>query len=210
MSATASPDPFVSLQERVAALEKSLEEATKKAAIVAIIAALLGSGGVAGVLQLWTGARLQRAEAALKEQETKNSEREEQLKQDSMKLDNAIKETQRQAAEIDLKMKGLTQYKEEFNLRMQQHKQTMDSLEKAIAMLQKTGDSKNVSLLIDDLRHQNDAFLQFFAQTQQFVQQLPGAPGWYRGAVQQASTEAEQHGKRLNELSAAIPAALTK
>jgi chromosome segregation ATPase len=122
-----------------------------------------------------------------------------------MKLDNSLKDTQRQSAEIDLKMKGLTQYKEEFNLRMQQHKETMDSLEKAITMLQRAGDPKSVGLLIEDLRRQNDAFLQFFGQTQNFVQQLPGAPSWYRGVVQQASAEAEQHGQRLRELSSAVP-----
>ena len=196
-----STAPLSLLQERVTTLEQGLADATKKAAIIAIVAALLGSGGVAGVLQLWTGARLQRAEAALKEQEANNVAREEHLKQDSMKLDNALKDTQRQSAEIDLKMKGLAQYKEEFNLRMQQHKETMDSLEKTIGMLQHTGDSKSVALLIDDLRRQNDAFLTFFSQTQNFVQQLPGAPGWYGNVVRQASAEAFQHGERLRELS---------
>src|ERR1700686_3593826 len=54
MSDSAPFDPVVALQERVSKLEKSLEDSARKAAIVAVIAAVLGSGGVAGVLQIWT------------------------------------------------------------------------------------------------------------------------------------------------------------
>ena len=75
MSANTTADPLTALENRVIFLEKSLEDATKKATIVAIIAAVLGSGGAASLLQLWTGARVQRAEGALKEAQAKYADR---------------------------------------------------------------------------------------------------------------------------------------
>jgi len=128
---------------------------------------------------------LKRAEAKLKEQEAKNSATEEQLKLEHMRVENAMKETerqsmetQRQSAEIDVKMKA-------FNLLMQQHRETTGYLEKEIVVLGRIGNSKRVASLVDDLRHQHDALLQFFSQTQRFE---------YQGTIQQVSAEAERSG----------------
>src|ERR1700692_1508081 len=112
MSDSAPGDPLAALGERVIKLEKALEDSTRKAAIVAIIAALLGSGGVAGVLQIWTVAPLRQAEANLQNRMAINSASEEQLKQKNMEEDNAIKELQRTSMEFDVKIKA-------YNVRLQ-------------------------------------------------------------------------------------------
>jgi len=208
----AAGDKNTALEKRVECLETSLSEATKKATIVAIIAALLGTGGATGLVQLWTGARLARAEAQLKEAEVKYKDREQKLKEDAMVMETRLKEQdvelkqqQHQMGDVDLKMKGLAQYKEEFAVRMQQHQAATDSLEKAIMALKKSGDSRYVGSLVDELRNQNQSFLQFLDQTRLFVQQLPGAPSWYQGVLQQATQQARQHQERLAELSQTIP-----
>jgi hypothetical protein len=118
--------------------------------------------------------------------------------------DVALKQQQHQMGDVDLKMKGLAQYKEEFAVRLRQHQVATDSLEKAIAALRKSGDSRYVGSLVDELRNQNQSFLQFLDQTRNFVQQLPGAPSWYQGVLQQATSQARQHEHKLSELSQSI------
>ena len=180
--------------------------------MVAVIAALLGSGGATGLVQLWTGARLARAEASLKEAEVKYKDREQKLKEDSMAMetrlkesDVALKQQQHQMGDVDLKMKGLAQYKEEFSVRLKQHQSATDSVERAIAAVRKSGESRHVGSLVDELRNQNQSFLQFLDQTRNFVQQLPGAPSWYQGVLQQATQQARQQQDRLGQLSQSIP-----
>jgi chromosome segregation ATPase len=209
----------LSEKEYVATLEKrvvALEASIKKAGIVAVVAAVLGGSGVVGVIQLWTAAPLQSAEVALKKAETALKQSEVAAKQYDLTsrprfeaLELAQKQTAQQISETDLKLKGLEQHKEEFAIRLKQHDAVTTSLEKAIKAIQsdaRGGDPAALRQLLEELGRQNQAFLQFATQTESYVQQLPGTPGWYQGAVQQVKQAAQTHQQELSKLQASIPA----
>lgn len=220
-----APGNPTALEERIARLEASLKEATKKAAVVAVIAAILGSGGAAGLLQWLSGSRLRAAEATLKESEAKLKEAEAALKAQELQDRNrdrlsrertsaiearlkeqelALKEQQHRSGEIDLKLKGISQHREEFAIRLQQHQAVTSSLEEAIKSLKGSGDPEALQALVSDLEKQNQAFLAFAAQTESFVAQLPGAPSWYQGAVVQVRQASQEHQQRLAILRTSI------
>jgi hypothetical protein len=102
-----SRDKLAALESRIEVLEADLQSATRKA--VAVLATLLGTGGVASVLQIWMGARVQREERDFKAREQK-------LKEESIAIDNRLKDLDRQLKEIELEKRRLAIWKEQDQL----------------------------------------------------------------------------------------------
>src|SRR5215217_7599833 len=105
------------LEERVASLEARLQEATKKAAVVAIIAALLGSGGAAGLLQWLSGSRLRAAEASVKESEARLTEAEAALKTQELRDRDGDRLSRERTEALEARLK-----EQELALKEQQHR----------------------------------------------------------------------------------------
>jgi uncharacterized Ntn-hydrolase superfamily protein len=85
-------DKLSNLEKRVESLEAGLQETRKKATVIAVIATLLGSGGAAGLIQVWINGRLQHAETALKEQEKTFKSEDQDIKEKLARIDLNSKE----------------------------------------------------------------------------------------------------------------------
>jgi len=105
MSTASQSDPLAVLQERVTTLEKTLQDSTRRATILAIVVAMIGSGGVSELLHLRTNERLGRAEAALDEQKTKNDK----VKHDVLRHEEAITDEKKEIEEIKHKLRELSE-----------------------------------------------------------------------------------------------------
>src|SRR5579862_1364378 len=157
------------IEDRVKNLEQALQHATKKAAFVAVIAALLGGGGITGIIQLFAGTKAERTDAILKNIEAKYKDEQERIANES--------------AKADLQLKYLQEYKT-----------TIDQLQKSIEALKKSGNQDLAANLTREFQIENSNFLQFLTQTRNLAQQT-NTPGWYRGALDAtlASTQQQQN-----------------
>ncbi len=211
--------PGKSLDERVRDLEENAKKVAQRATIIAVLAALFGGGGLAGTIQWLAGSRLREAEVTLSDQQKKINEQDMRLKSQDMRLkeqdarlkqqlgehDVALKAQARQIGEYEVKLKGLALHRDEFNDRLSSFNAATASLERGIAAARQSGSTQGINALVQELIQQNREFSQFAAQTRRYVEELPGAPGWYRQAVAQAEAASRQHDQHLqrikNELS---------
>ena len=108
-----------STDERITDLENSLKKQTRLTALAAVIAAILGSGGVAGILTVTSQKSLHSAEARLKEAEASSKElevacaRHEKSIDSLQKIIDAFKE-KGDSAKADALTKLLLQQEAEF------------------------------------------------------------------------------------------------
>lgn len=145
-------------------IERRLSNIQSRTAIVAAVVSLLGSGGIVGLFQHFSGERLRAAEATLKEQQVRHKDSEEMQR--------------RQLNSVEVQLKNLQREREEFDLRLRQHQAAMEALDSTIQRLRKSGaTAKDVESLERRMKESSEFFADQMADPSKYTLAPPQSKG---------------------------------
>ncbi len=192
-TASATTAPANSAQDlqadRVEKLEAELKSLKGKGLIIAIIAALLGSGGATAIATTYLSGRtlaVQERLAKLQEQQTTSEIAQKKLQDEQIALQN-------KQIEADTKLKQQTfandkvkADQESFDSRLKAYTITVDALRAEAKVAAKAGDAQKVATLQAEQNKQAQTFCAFLDLQKRYVEGNPTAPGWYLVGLAQA------------------------
>jgi hypothetical protein len=188
-SASPGADPQADRLEKLEAEIKSLKG---KGLAIAVISALLGSGGATAIATTYLSGRtlaVQERVAALQEKQA-NSE----IAQKALQNQQIVLQNRQIEADTKLKQQTIASDKvkadqESFEKRLKAYTTTVDTLRADTKSALKAGDIQKAAALEVERSREIQTFRAFLDLQKRYVEENPNVPGWYRLGIAQARQE---------------------
>lgn len=170
-AASSPPD----LAARITDLEKQVRALAGKGLLITIIAALLGSGGVTALANVYLSKRT----LSLQERQAHNDSTQKSLQNRQAVVETSLKEQ-------SLANEKLKAEQASFEANVKAYSTAVSRLKEEWTDANRTGNSAAARQLSDERQQQLAAFRQFIDLQARYVKEHPELPGWYRLGVEQA------------------------
>jgi DNA repair exonuclease SbcCD ATPase subunit len=187
VAAASTPDsdkPRESLEARLAELESDLKSLKGKGFVLAIVAALLGSGGATAIATTYLSARtvkLQEHIATVQDLQAKSDIAQKALQNKQIEVETQLKQQQLATERVKADQAS-------FEARMQAYSSAVKRLQKEELAAKKAGDTVKAAKIAESANQEVSAFRSFIALQKRYVQENPNVPGWYRQGIEQAES----------------------
>ena len=179
-----SDTPGESLEARLAVLEADLKSLKGKGFALAIVAALLGSGGATAIAATYLSARtitLQEHVASVQDLQTKSDIAQKALQNKQIEVETQLKAQQLATEKVKADQAS-------FEARMQAYSSAVERLKKEELAAKKAGDTVRAARIAEATNQEVSAFRSFIELQRRYVHETPNVPGWYRLGIEQAQS----------------------